>query len=108
MKSPVIEAPSSDVLKSKLVLAAGVALAVTLALSPGVALAQSMPGQQLLQFARNYIIAPIALFAIVVACVAAFIRPDAVRNAGYIAVIAVVLYFLLANSDRLLQAMRAG
>ena len=87
---------------------AGIAIAASLALSPAVALAQSMPGQQLLQFARSYIIAPIALFAIVVTCVAAFIRPDAVKGAGYIAVIAVILYFLLANSDRILQAMRAG
>jgi hypothetical protein len=84
------------------------ALLAVLTLLPAMALAQDVPGHQLLQFARNFIIAPIALFAIVVACVAAFIRPEAVRSAGYIAVIAVLLFFLLANSDRLLQAMRAG
>lgn len=91
--------------------ALGVAVALTalVALSPLPALAQSsMPGQQLLLFARNYIIAPIALFAIVITAVAAFIRPEMIKASGYIAIIAVVLFFLLANADRLLQVMRAG
>ena len=76
----------------------------------GAALAQAadMPGQQLLQFARNYIIAPLALFAIVISGVAAFIRPEMIKSTAYVAIIAVVLYFLLANADRLLQVMRAG
>ena len=50
----------------------------------------------------------IALFAIVISGVAAFIRPDLIRTTGYIAIIAVILYFLLANADRLMQAIRAG
>jgi len=89
---------------------AAIAVLVLVALAPEVALAQSsdMPGQQLLQFARSYIIAPIALFAIVITGVAALIRPDVIRTSGYIAIIAVVLYFLLANADRVLQVMRAG
>ena len=79
-------------------------------LVPEVALAQStdMPGAQLLLFARNYIIAPIALFAIVISGVAAFIRPEMIRASGYVAVIAVILYFILANADRVLQVLRAG
>jgi hypothetical protein len=86
-----------------------VAFAVFL-LAPVPALAQStdMPGQQLLQFARNYIIAPIALFAIIISGVAAFIRPEMIKASGYVAIIAVILYFLLANANRLLQVMRAG
>lgn len=90
--------------------AAAVALVAVLALAPLPALAQSadMPGHQLLQFARNYIIAPIALFAIVISGVAAFIRPELIKSTGYVAIIAVILYFLLANADRLLQVMRAG
>ncbi len=73
------------------------------------ALAQAtMPGQQLLLFARNYIIAPVALFAIVITAVAAFIRPEMIKATGYVAIIAVILYFLLANADRILQVMRAG
>ena len=88
----------------------GLLLCAGLALAPLPALAQAadMPGQQLLQFARNYIIAPIALFSIVIAGVAAFIRPDFIKTAAYVAIIAVVLYFLLANADRLLQVLRAG
>jgi hypothetical protein len=90
--------------------AAAVALLALLALAPVPALGQGadMPGQQLLQFARNYIIAPLALFSIVITGVAAFIRPEMIKTTGYVAIIAVVLYFLLANADRLLQVMRAG
>ena len=89
---------------------AAVVLLAALALAPLPALAQAadMPGQQLLQFARNYIIAPLALFAIVISGVAAFIRPEMIKSTAYVAIIAVVLYFLLANADRLLQVMRAG
>jgi len=90
-----------------LVAAAGLTL-LCLAPVPALAQASDMPGQQLLQFARTYIIAPLALFAIVISAVAAFIRPEAIKTSGYIAIIAVVLYFLLANADRLLQALRAG
>jgi hypothetical protein len=90
-------------------LVAGVALVVGIVAVPELAFAQAtMPGQQLLQFAKNFIIAPIALFAMVISGVAAFIRPDVVKTSGYIAIIAVILYFLLANADRLMQAIRAG
>ncbi len=99
----------------KRVLAARAALAVQLALVvglvavPELAFAQAtMPGQQLLTFAKNFIIAPLALFAIVISGVAAFVRPDLIKTTGYIAIIAVILYFLLANADRLMQAIRAG
>ncbi len=90
-------------------LVAAVALVVTLVVAPMPALAQAtMPGQQLLLFARNYIIAPIALFAIVITGVAAFVRPEMIKTTGYVAIIAVILYFLIANADRILQVMRAG
>ena len=86
------------------------ALVVLLLLSPEAVQAQvaDMPGQQLLQFARTYIIAPIALFAIIISGVAAFIRPEMIKATAYVAIIAVVLYFLLANADRVLQVLRAG
>ncbi len=90
-------------------LVAAVALVVTLVVAPMPALAQAtMPGQQLLLFARNSIIAPIALFAIVITGVAAFVRPEMIKTTGYVAIIAVILYFLIANADRILQVMRAG
>jgi hypothetical protein len=90
-------------------IAAQAALVVALVAVPELAFAQAtMPGQQLLTFAKNFIIAPIALFAIVISGVAAFIRPDLIKTTGYIAIIAVILYFLLANADRLMQAIRAG
>ena len=90
-------------------IAAQAAILVALVAVPEVALAQAtMPGQQLLTFAKNFIIAPIALFAIVISAVADFVRPDLIKTTGYIAIIAVILYFLLANADRLMQAIRAG
>ena len=93
-----------------LAVAAAVTLVTVLALAPSPALAQAtdMPGQQLLQFAKNFIIAPIALFAIIISGVAAFIRPEMIKSTGYVAIIAVILYFLLANADRVLQVLRAG
>ncbi len=90
-------------------IAAQVVVVVALVAVPELAFAQAtMPGQQLLTFAKNFIIAPIALFAIVISGVAAFVRPDIIKTSGYIAIIAVILYFLLANADRLMQAIRAG
>ncbi len=99
----------ADPVGDRLIVAGQVLVLVAIVAAPELALAQAtMPGQQLLLFARNYIIAPIALFAIVVTGVAAFVRPDLIKATGYIAIIAVVLYFLLANADRVLQALRAG
>jgi hypothetical protein len=90
-------------------LAAELALALIVVAAPDLAFAQAtMPGQQLLQFAKNYIIAPIAIFFIVISGIAAFVRPDVIKWTGYIAIISVMLYFLLANADKLMQAMRAG
>jgi hypothetical protein len=95
--------------RERLALATQLALVIAVAATPELVHAQStMPGQQLLTFAKNFIIAPIALFAIVISGVAAFIRPDLIKTTGYIAIIAVILYFLLANADRLMQAIRAG
>jgi cytochrome b561 len=100
--------PKRD-LTRRAALVAQAALLVAIVAVPEVAFAQTtMPGQQLLTFAKNFIIAPIALFAIVISAVAAFVRPDLIRTTGYIAIIAVILYFLLANADRLMQAIRAG
>ncbi len=99
----------ADPLSRRLCLAGEIFVVLTLVALPELAVAQSnMPGQQLLFFARNYIIAPIALFAIVVSGVAAFVRPEVIKTTGYIAIIAVVLYFPLSNADRVLQALRAG
>lgn len=100
--------PIRNVRRARLAALARLALLLALVALPALALADDMPGQQLLQFAKSYIIAPLALFAIIISGVAAFIRPDFIKTTGYIAIIAVVLYFLLANSDRVLQAIRAG
>jgi hypothetical protein len=109
MRQNLQRAGSAELSVDRFILAGQVLVLVGIAAAPEIALAQAtMPGQQLLLFARNYIIAPIALFALVITSVAASIRPDLIKATGYIAIIAVVLFFLLANADRLLQVLRAG
>ncbi len=109
MRQSLERTGSAQLSVDRFILAGQVLVLIGIAAAPELALAQAtMPGQQLLLFARNYIIAPIALFAIVITGVAAFIRPDLIKTTGYIAIIAVILFFLLANADRLLQVLRAG
>ncbi len=81
---------SAELALDQFILTGQVLVLIGIAADPEFAAAQaSMPGQQLLLSARNYIIPPIALVAIVITGVAA-----------------VVLFILLANADRLLQVPR--
>lgn len=63
-------------------------------------------GQGVLEFASSWIIGPLALIMIVVAAVSAFVKPEAVKTAGYIAVSASVVYLIIANAGTLLQAFQ--
>src|SRR5687768_14187568 len=51
------------------------------------------PGEKLLSFAASYLIAPLGIFAIVIALAGRFFRPDLVKGAIYAALICAVLYF---------------
>ena len=72
------------------------------------ALAQTSgyPGQKLLEFGRNYIIAPLGLLSIVVALAASVFRPDFVRGAVYSAIISAILFFLISSAPTLMTAMK--
>lgn len=70
--------------------------------------ANAYVGEQALRFAADYIIAPVGLISLVVALVTAFFRPDLVKSAVYVLIICVVIYFVIAQGNSLLNAIRAG
>jgi hypothetical protein len=80
--------------------------AVVVSLTPVLACAASKyAGSELLNFASSYIIAPLGLFSVVIALVAAFFQPQLVSKAIYSAVICGMLFFLISQSDAIFQAM---
>ena len=70
------------------------------------AFAQQMVGGNLLTFAANFIIAPLGIFAIVVALAGSIFRPDMVRSAGYAALICAVLFFVIKSAPAIVTALR--
>ena len=85
-----------------------VAALVALLLLPVVANAQSLgtyPGANLIMFAKP-IIGIIAILAIIVAGVAAFIRPDQIGRMIWIAFIACVVFFVIMNVDRIMNVLQ--
>ena len=68
--------------------------------------AQQMVGQSLLTFASNYVIAPLGIFAIVIALAGSFFRPDLVRHGVLAAVICAVLFFIIKMAPQLSTALR--
>lgn len=77
-------------------------------LAADVALAQSgsYPGRELLNFAKNFIIAPLGLFAIVVAVAGAMFKPDFVKSGIWAAVICAVLFFIINQADTVMNAVK--
>ena len=82
--------------------ASALALAILLAPSAGLAYA----GQGLLEYARNYVIAPLGLFAIVVGVGAAMFKPDLVRTAIWSAVVCAFLFFLISAAPTLVSLLQ--
>lgn len=70
------------------------------------AFAQQMVGQSILDFAGNYIIGPLGIFAVVVALAGSIFRPDMVRSAIYAAIICAVLFFVIKMAPQLVQAFK--
>jgi hypothetical protein len=73
-----------------------------------VALAQTSgyPGQQLLEFAKNNIIAPLGLFAVLAAIGSAMFKPQFVMGAVWTAVICAVMFFIIKNAPTLMGAVK--
>jgi hypothetical protein len=88
----------------RLVTRAAAAVAAALLLSPTGAVAYA--GQGLLEYARNYVIAPLGLFAIVVGVAAAMFKPEIVRNAIWSAVICAFLFFLISAAPTLVSLLQ--
>ena len=70
------------------------------------AFAQQMVGQSLLTFAGNYIIAPLGIFAVVVALGGGFFRPDLLRGGIYAAFLCAVLFFVIRMAPQLTTALK--
>ncbi len=93
-------APKARVVLGQLMLFAG------LAVYPCVT--QAYMGQATLEWVSMTIIAPLAFLLIVITIVAAFVKPDVAKQAGYIAIIAVVLLALVKGGGAIINTLQAG
>jgi hypothetical protein len=82
------------------------AVAVFTLFSPAVALAY--PGQTLLEYGRNFVIAPLGLFAIVVGVGGAMFKPDLVKSAIWTAVICAFLFAIISGAPAIMNALQNG
>ena len=70
--------------------------------------AHAYAGQQLLEWAANNILAPLGIFALVVAMTAAFFRPEFVQKAIYAIVICALLFFMIRSANSIIGMLQAG
>jgi hypothetical protein len=82
------------------------AAALFIVLAPTVALAY--PGQTLLEYGRNFVIAPLGLFAIVVGVGGAMFKPDLVKGAIWTAVICAFLFAIISGAPAIMNALQNG
>jgi hypothetical protein len=82
------------------------ALFAALAVYPCVA--QAYLGQATLEWVSMTIIAPLAFLLIIITIVAAFVKPDVAKQAGYIAIIAVVLLALVKGGGAIINTLQVG
>ncbi len=80
------------------------ALVVFAFVAPAVALAY--PGQTLLEYGRNFVIAPVGLFAIVVGIGGAMFKPDLVKGAIWTAVICAFLFAIISGAPAIMSALQ--
>ena len=80
------------------------ATAVYVLVTPAFALAY--PGQTLLEYGRNFVIAPLGLFAIVVGVGGAMFKPDLVKNAIWTAVICAFLFAIISGAPAIMSALQ--
>ena len=100
--------PSRPFAREQICLLVHTAALLAVILTPELSLAQSVgsyPGANLIVFAKP-IIAVIAILAIIVAGVAAFIRPDQIGKMIWIAFIACVVFFVIMNVDRIMNVLQ--
>ncbi len=80
------------------------AIAVFVLIAPAFALAY--PGQSLLEYGRNFVIAPLGLFAIVVGVGGAMFKPDLVKSAIWTAVICAFLFAIISGAPTIMNALQ--
>ncbi len=80
------------------------AIAVFALVAPAFALAY--PGQSLLEYGRNFVIAPLGLFAIVVGVGGAMFKPDLVKGAIWTAVICAFLFAIISGAPAIMNALQ--
>lgn len=72
---------------------------------PSFAFAGTYPGQEALEWAARYIIAPLGLFSIVIALGAAFFRPEYVKQAINAVIICAILFFIIQQGESIFKAL---
>ncbi len=70
--------------------------------------AQAYMGQATLEWVSLTILAPLAFLLIIITIVAAFVKPDIAKQAGYIAIIAVILLALVKGGGAIINTLQAG
>lgn len=70
-------------------------------------LADAYMGQQVLTWAATNILGPLAFLMIIITVVAAFVKPDLVKQAGYTAILAVVLFLLIRFGNDIISKLQA-
>jgi hypothetical protein len=67
----------------------------------------SYPGEQMVLLARNYFIAPLGLFSLLIVLTGSMFNPMMVKAAGYILAITVVLFGVISMADQIMAAMQS-
>jgi hypothetical protein len=83
-------------------------LLLTLLLNAPAAFAASCPGEQLVLLARNYFLAPLGIFSLLIVVTGSMFNPQLVRMAGYTLIIAVVLFGVISMASQIMTAMQAS
>ena len=101
MKTHALTSVTRDVVSSARAAGAIRLIAVASAVAiPQVAL--GYPGQEMLEWARGAIIAPLCLFAILGAILAALVQPRFMVAAVWTVVISVFVFFVIANGTAII------
>ncbi len=86
--------------------AVGALAAITVFALVAPAFALAYPGQSLLEYGRNFVIAPLGLFAIVVGVGGAMFKPDLVKSAIWTAVICAFLFAIISGAPAIMNALQ--
>ncbi len=104
MPKPVSPIASNTHSIEDIAVSALAAVALLALFAPAPALAY--PGQTLLEYGRNFVIAPIGLFAIVVGVGGAMFKPDLVKGAIWTAVICAFLFAIISGAPAIMSALQ--